>query len=88
MKSVECKRCGSEELIKDDGYVICAYCQSRFMLEIDDHPRKGTVIDVQSDIQALLKKCIEEPANRRRYASLILDIDPSNTDAIKYLTGG
>ena len=88
MKSVECTRCGSKELIEDNGYFICAYCQSRFMQEIDDYPRKGAVIDVQSDIQALLKKCIEEPANRHRYASLILDIDPSNTEAIKYLTGG
>lgn len=85
MKSVECTRCGSKELFEDEGYVVCAYCQSRFMPEVDNNPRKGTVIDVQSDIQALLKKCIEDPANRRRYANLILDIDPSNWEATKYL---
>ena len=88
MKSVYCKRCGSEELIEDNGYFICAYCQSRFLLEIDDRAQKGTVIDVLSDIQSLLKKCTEDPVNRYRYASLVLDIDPSNADAIKYLTRG
>jgi len=88
MKSVECKRCGSKELVEENNYIICAYCQSRFVMEVDDQPPNGTVIDVQSDIQALLKKCAQEPANRRRYASLVLDIDPSNTEAIKFLTGG
>lgn len=85
MKSVECTRCGSSELIEDDGYVVCVYCQSRFMREIADHPPTGTGIDLQSDIQALLKKCVEDPAKRRRYASLILDIDPSNSEALKYV---
>jgi DNA-directed RNA polymerase subunit RPC12/RpoP len=88
MKSVECKQCGSKELIEDNGYATCVYCQSRFVVEIDEPTRKRVVIDVQSDIETLLKKCIEEPTNRRRYASLVLDIDPSNTEAIKYLTGG
>jgi len=55
------------------------------MREVDDYPPKVAVIDVQSDIKALLKKCIEDPANRRRYTSLILDIDPSNSEVLKYL---
>ena len=88
MKAVECKQCSSKELIEGNGYLVCVYCQSRFTVKIDEHPRKGVVIDVRSDIETLLKKCIEEPANRRRYASLVLDIDPTNTDAIKYLNGG
>ena len=86
MKSAECLHCGSKELLEDEGYVVCVYCRSRFKPEVDDHPRKGTLINVQSDIQALLKKCIEDPVNRRRYANLILDIDPSNLEALKYLT--
>lgn len=86
MKSVECGHCGSKELFEEDEYLICAYCQSRFIPEVNDKPLKGTVIDVQSDIQKLLMKCIEDPKNRRRYANLILDIDPSNLEAMKYLT--
>lgn len=85
MKSVECTRCGSKELLEEGGYVVCAYCQSRFMPQADDLPHRGTVIDVQADIQALLQKCMDDPANRRRYASLILDIDPTNREATKYL---
>ena len=86
MKSVGCKSCGSQELYKDQGYFVCVYCQSRLMSEVEDYPQMMSIIDVHSDIQMLLKKCIEDSANRRRYASLILDIDPSNVEALKYLT--
>lgn len=86
MKSAECPRCGSNEFYEEENHVFCAYCQSRLMPEVDAHSRKQTVIDVQSDIQALLNKCIEDPINRRRYASLVLDIDPTNREALKYLS--
>lgn len=88
MKIMECVSCGSNELLENDGYLICAYCRSRFEQENDPIVRKETVIDVQSDIQMLLKRCVEDPLNRHRYASLVLDIDPSNSDAIKFLSGG
>jgi transcription elongation factor Elf1 len=82
MKLLECARCGSKELLEKEGYVVCVYCGSRFQSEDSNHP---TVIDVYSDIQLLLRKCIEDPENRRRYAGLILDIDPSNSEVMKYL---
>jgi uncharacterized Zn finger protein (UPF0148 family) len=85
MKLVECTRCGSKELFMEDGYVVCAYCQSQFSPQTGDLPPKETVIGVHSDIQALLQKCQDDPSNRRRYASLILDIDPTNREARKYL---
>ena len=85
MKLVECTRCGSKELFEENGYVVCAYCQSRFAPQADDVPQRDTVIGVQSDIQVLLQKCKDDPANRRRYASLILDIDPTNHEATEYL---
>lgn len=85
MRLVECTRCGSKELSEEGGYVVCAYCQSRFVLQADDLPHRDTVIGLLSDIQALLQKCLDDPANRRRYASLILDIDPTNHEAMKYL---
>lgn len=85
MKSILCLQCGSNELYEDNGFIVCAYCQSRFTPEVDDRRRKETLIDVQADIDSLLKKCTEDPKNRRRYASLILDIDPCNLEAKQYL---
>jgi uncharacterized Zn finger protein (UPF0148 family) len=85
VKLVKCTRCGSRELSEDDGYFVCAYCQSRFVPQSDDILQRETVIDVHSDIQALLQKCRDDPVNRRRYAGLILDIDPTNRAARDYL---
>jgi uncharacterized Zn finger protein (UPF0148 family) len=85
MKLVECTRCGSKELFAENGYVVCAYCQSRFAPQADDVPQRETVIGLHSDIEVLLQKCTDDPANQRRYASLILDIDPTNHAATQYL---
>jgi hypothetical protein len=85
VKLIRCTRCGGGELLQESGYVICTYCRSRFLPEPDDILQAESVIDVNSDILALLQKCEEDPANRRRYASLILDIDPTNRAAMEYL---
>jgi hypothetical protein len=85
MKLVQCTRCGSKELFTEGGYVVCAYCQSRFSAQSGDLPPRETIIGLHSDIEALLQKCRDNPANRRRYASLILDMDPTNQEARKYL---
>lgn len=85
MKIVECTRCGSTELFQYEGFAQCAYCQSKFAYEADDLAAKNTTIGLSSDIEQLLQKCKDDPANRRRYAGLILDIDPTNPQAIQYL---
>ena len=85
MKLVECTRCSSKELIRDAGYVVCAYCQTRFAMETEDYPEKDSIVGVHSDIQALLQKCRDDPTNRYQYASLILDLDPTNFEARKFL---
>lgn len=85
MKLVDCSRCGSKELIEEDGYVICAYCQSRFVPSSEDVPAVASVVGVASDIDNLLAKCRSDPQNRRRYASLVLDLDPTNAEARQYL---
>lgn len=46
---------------------------------------KATTIGLASDIDTLLKKCQEDQVNRRRYANLVLDIDPTNQQAKNYL---
>ena len=79
-----CTQCGGSRLFEDDGFVVCAYCRSRFKSQVDELANR-TTIGVFSDIQMLLQKCRDDPANRRRYASLILDIDPTNHEATTYL---
>lgn len=85
MNLVECSRCGSKDLFTADGHVICAFCRSRFTPQVNERTQKETVVDVLSDIQVLLQKCEADPANSFRYASLILDIDPTNKEVIRYL---
>ena len=45
---------------------------------------KATSIGMQDDINALLARCESDPANRRRYVSLILDLDPYNQEVLKF----
>jgi hypothetical protein len=51
----------------------------------DDVLEKETFISLLSDVELLLQKCQDDPSNRRRYAGLILDIDPTNQTARQYL---
>ena len=85
MRALLCDSCGSTELRVVDGFAICDYCRSRFVTNSEDLPAKQTQVTVSTDVQLLLEKCVSDPANRRRYANLILDIDPFNTEVHKYL---
>jgi hypothetical protein len=82
LKSISCEKCGSTDFTEQDGYLICDYCRSKNIPEVST---KETIIGIQSDVEMLLQKCREDPNNRRRYASLILDIDPTNQEAYQYL---
>jgi len=81
-----CSRCRSNELIEHGDYLVCAYCRSRFVMQAEDLPPVHTVIGLVDDVRALLDKCKDDPNNRHRYASLVLDIDPTNPEALRYLT--
>jgi hypothetical protein len=85
MRIIECTKCGSSELAQNEGFVQCVYCQSRFVLEAAELLSPSSTIGVVSDIERLLERCRTDPANRRRYASLVLDIDPTNAEAIQFL---
>lgn len=85
MKLVECTACGSKELVEVEGFIVCVYCKSKYVPQADDAPTKETVIGIVSDVEVLLQKCREDPTNSRRYADLILDIDPTNREARRYL---
>ena len=85
MKTFECRNCGSSEFFEAGGYLNCAYCKSKFVPEEGDLPRRRSVIAVDSDVESLLDKCRNDPANRRRYASLVLDLDPTNKEALRFI---
>ena len=79
MKRIECECCGATEFAEKEGYRICLFCESKFRIESKSN------ISLNDDIQRLLQKCKDEPRNAYRYANLILDLDPTNEEAMKYL---
>ena len=85
MKIVRCIKCGGNELIEETDRTICAYCRAFFLRDKTLSDKKKSTISVSSDVAALLTRCKEEPENRRRLASLVLDIDPTNEEARRYL---
>jgi hypothetical protein len=85
MKLLTCEKCGGNDLFEQNGYRICRYCRSKYSLHAEDLLPQGSIIALDEDIKMLLLKCLDDPVNARRYASLILDIDPSNTEATNYL---
>ena len=85
MEAIKCSSCGASEWIEQDGYRKCAYCGTVFQLTVADKIFKQSSIALHDDVQQLLEKCKNEPRNARKYANLILDIDPTNKDVYKYL---
>lgn len=85
MRILKCANCNANELIEKDGYFICAYCGSKFAIEASDRPQNAMGVSISEDIKRLLAKCRTDRKNARKYANLILDIDPNNKDALQYL---
>lgn len=85
MKLVECIKCGSNELFEESIYVVCAYCRLKSVPSKTDLSNSPTAVSVYDDIRNLLEKCKNDPSNRRRYANLILDLDPTNVEVNQYL---
>ena len=85
MKKFVCANCGANLFTEQADIKICQFCLSQHKPEKTDKPRKQSTISLQSDIDRLLQKCKADPARASRYAGLILDIDPTNKEAKKYL---
>lgn len=85
MKQITCKNCGASGLTEKNGFFVCDFCLSRFAIESNDMPQQTMGMSLNSDIDKLLQKCKKDPRNARKYANLILDIDPTNQEALKYL---
>ena len=85
MNLIGCQRCGSNELTEVGNFLVCEFCQSKYALQSGSHAPVETTINLNADVERLLEMCRLEPHNRRRYASLALDIDPLNLQAREYL---
>lgn len=85
MKILKCSNCGASSLFESEGYMICEYCGSKFTVESSDFPQQSMGKSLNTDIDNLIRKCRTDPANAKKYANLILDIDPTNREALKYI---
>ena len=81
MIKLTCDSCGASDFRIEKGFRICNYCDSKYAVE----QKKESHISLSDDISALLRKYQTEPRNARKYANLILDIDPTKKEAKKYL---
>ena len=80
MKKLVCFNCGANAFVDKNDYRVCLFCNSRHI-----KPKRKSQISINSDVIMLLEKCKSDPSRASRYASLVLDIDPTNKEAIKYL---
>ena len=99
MRALVCKSCGATGIQVKGGYLVCDYCDTRFLLTSEDFDFYGRNqqnaassadcnipgISLGGDIEMLLQKCRTDPKNAKKYANLILDIDPDNKKALRYL---
>ena len=80
MTRIVCEACGANDWTEADTYRVCNFCGSKYQLL-----RGESEIALDDDVQRLLQKCRTDPARAGKYANLILDIDPTNKEARKYL---
>lgn len=85
MKMVVCENCGSTEIVDMGGFRMCSYCRTKYLLQQSDAVPRASHMALNDDIARLLQKCRENPREASRYANLILDIDPNNAEARRYL---
>lgn len=88
MKAIRCEHCGGDVIIEKDGVRICGYCKSRFVIPKEEKKTQSAEIDLNEDVARLLEKCKKEPFRAKRYATLILEIDPTNAEARRIVNRG
>lgn len=85
MKVVTCENCGSKDLYEEDGFYVCKYCGTKFLITADDKPIRESIIDLNDDIARLLQRCKDEPERAKKCAERVLEIDPNNEEAKRIL---
>ncbi len=85
MRTVVCESCGSNDLYEENGYMVCRYCGTKFLITKDDKPARKSDISLNEDVANLLEKIKQNPERAKKYAERILEIDPNNTEAKRIL---
>lgn len=85
MKEFVCKNCGSDDLYRENGFYVCRYCGSKFLITRDDEAPRETVIELDCDVKKLLQRAKEDPTRAGKCAERILEIDPNNIEAKKII---
>ena len=98
MRALICTSCGASRWKEEGDYRICLHCGTKFeKTPIERIPsaiqsfrtqvvrQVNSVININDDVERLLQKCRSDPKNARKYANLVLDIDPTNEEAQRYL---
>ena len=85
MEALVCEKCGATKLKIENGFMVCEYCDTKFIKPENLKIKKDTCISLADDIARLIEKCKNEPQNAKRYANRVLDIDPGNQEVLKYL---
>ena len=83
MEIAVCERCGASDFVEDGEHLICSFCRARYE-KPKREARKRSHIALDDDVSVLLAKCESDPRNARRYARLILEMDPFNEAARRY----
>lgn len=90
MKALICSNCGSTKLSEDGKFWVCSYCGTTLLKDADEIAATQinstrSEVSLDNDVSILLEKCRKDKKNAKKYANLILDIDPHNQEALKYL---
>lgn len=85
MNGRSCDKCGGNSFYTTATSVVCRYCNTEYPFYATQNHEGAMGIGVKNDVMILLQKCKADPRNSRRYANLILDIDPTNAEAKRYL---
>ena len=94
MKQLACEMCGSTDLAKENGFVVCQSCGMKYSVEEAKKLMiEGTVevtgtvaVDKTKEAEALLKRAFMflsegDWASVNKYCDMVLDIDPENAQA-------
>ena len=60
MKRLLCEACGANNLSSENGYIICNYCGSRYLMK-EESIKTTSEISIGDDVAKLLAKCKSDP---------------------------
>jgi uncharacterized Zn finger protein (UPF0148 family) len=101
MKQLTCDICGSNELVKQDGYFVCQYCQTKYSVEEAKNMMIEGTVDVKGTVKIDNSSLIEKYlSNARRalkkddweevekYYNLVEANSPTNIEALFFSSFG